>query len=276
MKKIFAWALSFFLATAIAHAQQSLEIIALQHRPVEEVLPVLRPLLEAGGSLSGMNGQLFLRASPGNRAEIRRALAALDVPARRLLIRVATRMTDEMRQQGGEFSGSLGNSQARVIVGNGANSGQGNRAEVRVYDASSARANDVIETVQTVDGGRAFIQAGVSVPVPVQQTVYGPRGAVTTQSTDYRDISRGFYAEPHVTGERVTISIYQQADTPNPHGAQIQHLSTQVSGRLGEWISLGGAEQSASRTRDGAFSHSTREAEENRGVWLKVEEVRGN
>ena len=52
-------------------AQQALEIIPLRHRTVEQVLPVLRPLLEPGGTLSGSRGQLILRASPANLAEIR-------------------------------------------------------------------------------------------------------------------------------------------------------------------------------------------------------------
>ena len=43
------------------------------------MLPVLRPLVEPGGSLTGMNIQLFLRG-PAIR-EIKRALAAIDTPA---------------------------------------------------------------------------------------------------------------------------------------------------------------------------------------------------
>ena len=66
------------LAAAQALAQQSLEIIALRHRTVEQVLPVLRPLLEPGGTLTGQRGQLIVRASPANLAELRQALAAID------------------------------------------------------------------------------------------------------------------------------------------------------------------------------------------------------
>ena len=69
-------------------AAQGLEIIPLQHRTVEQVLPVLRPLLEPGGTLTGQSNQLIVRASPRNLAEIRSALEAIDRPLRRLQISV--------------------------------------------------------------------------------------------------------------------------------------------------------------------------------------------
>jgi hypothetical protein len=76
--------------SGLAAAQQQMEIIPLRAQTVDRVLPVLLPLLEPGGTLTGMNDQLFLRASAANRADIKRALAAIDVPARRLVIHVAT------------------------------------------------------------------------------------------------------------------------------------------------------------------------------------------
>ncbi|GHT95645.1 hypothetical protein AGMMS49545_18970 [Betaproteobacteria bacterium] len=256
-------------------AQQSLEIIPLQHRSVEDVLPVLRPLLEQGASLSGVNQQLFLRASAKNREEIRRALAMLDAPARRLLIRVATELSEDMRRQGAGVSGSVGNDHARVTVGSGNDQRNGNQVTARVYDSRSAGSGASTQMVQTMDGERAFIQVGISVPVPLRQVVQTPGGTrITSNTLEYRDIGKGFYAEPRVSGDRVRVTISQQADTPGRYGsAQIQHLSTTVSGRLGEWMQLGGTGQSTSNEGNGAFSVSTSELNSNRGIWLMVEEL---
>ncbi|MGH8708496.1 MAG: secretin N-terminal domain-containing protein, partial [Burkholderiales bacterium] len=71
-----------------AWAQASLEVIDLRHTTAEQVLPALRPLLEPGGVLTGQRSQLIVRTSPANLAELRRALEALDAPARRLVISV--------------------------------------------------------------------------------------------------------------------------------------------------------------------------------------------
>lgn len=254
-------------------AQQGLEVLPLQHRSVEEVLPVLRPLVEPGGSLSGMNNQLFLRASERNRAEIRKALAAMDVPARRLVIRVATDLSQTEQYRGGRVQGSLGND--RVRIGN-ADTGGSNQVRAQVYDSRSASSGGGTQMVQTVDGGRAYIQVGTSLAVPMRQVVLGPGGAVVSETVEYRDVGRGFYAEPRVRGDRVSVDISQQSDAPGRRGdasIQVQRLSTTVSGRLGEWLQLGGTGQEASSRRQGTLSLSTSEVRESRGIWLMVEEL---
>lgn len=254
-------------------AQQGLEVLPLQHRSVEEVLPVLRPLVEPGGSLSGMNNQLFLRASERNRAEIRKALAAMDVPARRLVIRVATDLSQTEQYRGGRVQGSLGND--RVRIGN-ADTGGSNQVRAQVYDSRSASSGGGTQMVQTVDGGRAYIQVGTSLAVPMRQVVLGPSGAVVSETVEYRDVGRGFYAEPRVRGDRVSVDISQQSDAPGRRGdasIQVQRLSTTVSGRLGEWLQLGGTGQEASSRRQGTLSLSTSEVRESRGIWLMVEEL---
>jgi hypothetical protein len=72
-----------FLAPAVL-AQGTLEVIPLRHRTVEQVLPVLRPLLEPGGAMSGQSYQL------------------IDQPARRLLISVRFDRTQQAARSGVE------------------------------------------------------------------------------------------------------------------------------------------------------------------------------
>ena len=80
MKKILA---GFILLLFSAPVWAELEIIALKHRSAEEVLPVIRPLLDQGDAASGMNYQLILRTSPRNLEQIRRLLESIDVASRR-------------------------------------------------------------------------------------------------------------------------------------------------------------------------------------------------
>lgn len=246
-----------------ALAQSDMEVIPLRHQTVDQVLPALLPLVEPGGTLTGMDNQLFLRASRRNREDIKRALAAIDVAARRLVIHVSsTRGMDESRR-GGAVSGE-------IVIG-GSRRGEANG---RVWDSRSTRSESGTQMVQTVSGGRAWIQVGRSLPVPMRQIVVGPGGAVATDSVVYRDIGQGFYAEPRVNGERVTIDISQQADAPGSYGSvQSQRLTTTVSGRLGEWIALGGSGSQA-RENGGGFSVSTGEMRDSRAIWLMVEEIR--
>ena len=261
------WIVIFFaFCCNVASAQQELEVIPLKARTVDQVLPTLQPLVEPGGALSGMNNQLFLRASKRNRDDIKRALAAIDVPARKLVIRVSQARGVDDARQGGAVDG-------RVVVSNNKARVDGN---ARVWDTRSQRQESGSQMVQTIEGGRAFIQIGRSLPIPLRQVVVGPQGAVVTDSVVYRDIGQGFYAEPRVNGQQVTLEISQQADTPahlGPGSANVQRLTTTVSGRLGEWIELGGAGRQASGSERGSLSLSSSDLRDNRSIWLKVEEI---
>ncbi len=251
MKRILV-ALLLLAAAGLAPAQQQLEIIRLQHRSAEQVLPQLQPFVEPGGVLSGMNNQLFLRASAANRQQILQILAALDRPPRRLMITV---------RHDAEAGGA-----GRGVDG----------PRARVWDSRSAGAQRASQQVQVVEGGKAFIQVGQSLPIRLHQVLLTPAGAVAGESIVFRDLGSGFYAEPQLAGDTVTLTISPSHDTPTGHdpaGANLQRLTTTVSVRLGEWVDLGGANQDRAEDRSGTLSYSTRELRGTRRVLLKVEEL---
>lgn len=265
MRSVLKFLLAVFFVLWAGMAAAQLEVIELKGKTADEVLPVLLPLVEPGGTLSGLNNQLFLRASPRNREDIKRALAAIDKPARRLIIYVAH---DRKRMNAQREAEAIG----QVVLGSNS------RVEVegRVWDTQSQREEKAAQRVQTVEGGRAFIQVGRSLPVPMRMVAVGPGAAVVNEGVVYRDIGSGFYATPRLAGDRVTLEISQQAEQlerGRPGSIATQRLSTTVSGRLGEWIELGGTGQQAGNQRDGSFSVGTGQMREQRAIWLRVEEV---
>ncbi len=250
MRRIFA-CLALLVALPLL-AQQQMEIIALRHRTVEEVLPVLRPLVEPGGTLSGMSGQLIVRASPRNLEALREALAAIDRPARRLVIHVSQDRVSERRREAVGVSGSVAAGEHVRLTESGRPGTVGTRIEIRQGDsvvrvqgdsAQSSRQERALQSVQVVDGGRAHIHVGRSLPLPMRQIVPVPGGAVVSDSIVYRDVGQGFVAVPRLNGDRVSLEIRSAFDEPSHAGygsVSSQQLSTTVSGRLGEWIELGG------------------------------------
>lgn len=252
------------LWAGLAGAQQ-MEIIELKSKTADQVLPTLLPLVEPGGTLTGMNNQLFLRASPKNRADIKRALAAIDTPTRRLIIRVSQNREAEHSARGAEASG-------QVVLG----STRRANVDARVWDTKSLRGESAGQMVQTVEGGQAFIQVGRSLPIPMRQMVIGPGGAVVNETVVYQDVGRGFYALPRLNGNRVVLEISQQASSMDAYGRggiDTQRLTTTVSGRLGEWIELGGSGRQATASQGGGMVLSTGDARDNRSIWFKVEEI---
>ena len=244
---------------------QGLEIIYLRHRNADQLLPQLAPFVEPGGALSGINDKLFLRASVRNQEDIRQLVAALDTPLRRLMISVRQDGTDSGSESGAGVSG-------RVVIGGGAPAISG-RGHLSHSDSSSRR--NVSQQVQTIDGGRAAIMVGQSFFLPLRQVVLTPAGVIVSEHLVQRDLGTGFVAVPRLNGERVTLEISPRDDTPGPvpGSVNIQRLVTTVSGRLGEWLELGGSVGEQSGSTAGIAGYGTQSASRQRRLLLKVEEL---
>ena len=233
-------ALLFAIAPA-SIAQQPLEIIPLRHRTADQVLPVLQPLLEPGATLSGMRGQLFLRASPANADDIKRALAAIDRPAKRLQISVRLDDAAERERREVQASGSVGSG--------------GVRFSGSAQDARSTAAERVDQRLQVLEGSRAYINTGQS------RLMRLPDGTVV------QELAAGFEVVPRVSGDRVHLDIAQQRETV----AQSQRLGTSTTARFGEWVEIGGVAQAASADQGGIGSMRAGRSSEQRRVWVKVD-----
>lgn len=256
--KLTRYGLAAVLACAAVQgiAQPALEIIPLKHRTVDQVLPVLRPLLEPGGTLTGQHNQLIVRATPGNLADIRRALEAIDRPSRRLQISVRFDEALDAASQGAEASGRIGSRGARI--------------DVRAHDSRSSADERVSQRVQVLEGGRAFIATRQSTPLPQRQIIQTPAGVVAQETIVIRETATGFEVVPRLSGETVFLDIAPQRETL----AHQQRVATTVSARLGEWFEIGSAAASASHGERGIVSASRSRATEARRIWVKVEEIR--
>lgn len=268
-------------------AAAEVAVIPLQHRSVDEVLPVLRPLLEPDGAASGMNNQLILRGSPAALDEVRALLPGLDVPLRRLRITVMQDVDEATASRLRGWSGSIGAGRhARIgVEGAVANGGLvveagrgGDSLRGRMQDGQTRLEDRKMQQVQVVEGGRALVRIGQSQPVTVRQQVLTAQGQVqTVETTQYREADSGFYVRPRLTGERVTLEITVENDSLMPAEggyAQRRQVMTTVAGQLGEWLVLGDlARQSSGQSRGVGGSADSNGVESSR-VLLKVEEVR--
>ena len=251
---VIRFAMLAVLATG-AFGQNALEIIALRHRTADQVLPVLQPLLEPGGTLSGRGDQLFVRTSPENLAELRRALDAIDQPARRLLLSVRFDDAGGVATRGLGASGRIGNRDAGV--------------EIRAEDERVRRDDSVEQQVQVLEGSRATIYTGASRPVRTRQLIQTPAGVVSQEVTVVQETRSGFEVIPRLTGDRVEVEIAQQREG----AASSQRAATVASGRLGEWFELGAVAMSAARDERGLATAASSTGGETRRVWMRVDEL---
>ncbi len=237
------------LAWATALAQGSLEVIELRHTTAERVLPALRPLLEPGGVLTGQRSQLIVRTSPRNLEELRRALAVLDAPARRLMISVRFEGADAASDSSVEADARISNRGARV--------------EGTFAGSRSSGTERVDQRLQVLEGGRAFITQGTRRPLQMRDGVL------------IQDIASGFEVVPRVAGREVILEVAPQRQSPGAAGSvRTLGSATTVRARLGEWVALAGIDETSVREERGLASRSRRGGESSRRIWVKVEEVR--
>jgi len=246
-----------------ALAQGTLEVIPLRHRTADQVIPILRPLLEPGGALSGQFNQLIIRASPANLEQIRTALDAIDRPQRRLTISVRFDNAQDKTASGVQTDARISN--------------RGSSADIRIQDSRLSLDERVDQRIQVLEGGRAVIASGQSRPLRQRQVIQTPSGPVVQETTVIQGASTGFEVVPRVSGNNVFLEIAPQREqfAPGPSGAiQSERAVSTVSGRLGEWIELGGSDSVTARSDSGILSSRERTTTENRRIWVKVEEVR--
>jgi len=275
-------------ASSPAYAQTTVEVIPLSFRSSEQVIPVIQPLLGRDSSVSGFQNQLVIRATPAELAQVKRVLASIDKAPRRLLITVRQDADLERDRRETEVSGSVGNDNARVTIPGGSSRGGGNvvlrdgddRLRARIIDSRQISRDSSAQTIQVLEGSSAFIRIGESRPVRSRQVVRtvvnGQIVDRVVEGTEYRDANTGFSVMPRLQGDIVTLDINPQRDTFDEQRrgtVNVQRVTTTVSGRLGEWIDLGGTGDARSDERSALLGRSSGRIEERRGVQVKVEEL---
>ena len=249
--------------TATSALAQSLEIIQLRNRPADQILPIVRPLVEPGGVVTGTGFQLIVRASPANLAQIKQVVASLDRAARQLLISV---------RQDADLRSERAAAAAGVVLAPG-----NSRVSGSIVDSSSQGRDNIAQQVRTQEGAAAYISAGSSVPVASTTLRRTVNGVVVQETVAPRDIVSGFYATPRVNGDTVILDISTQRDTPGnlgPGSANVNRTSSTVQGKLGQWIEIGGVSQSSSSESSGILARSSEAGQTDRRIYLRVEEVR--
>jgi len=243
-------------------AELLIQVVPLRYRTAEQLLPLLEPLVNKPGTVSGSQGDLIIRASRSNLADIMKVLGTLDRAPRRLLITVRHDAPGDQSADG------------TALQGDRAASGR------RVY-GTGALANDRhAQRLHVDEGSEATIHVGQFVPVTSRRTVRriaaGRVWEDTVEATEYRDVLTGFTVKPRLLGDVVSLELIPQLDTSGTQGRRsmhVQRLATTVSGRLGEWIELG-AVLAGDAVDSGASSYGTRSVrEDTRRILVRVDAI---
>ncbi len=296
--KQFCLILLLYTATAgFVQAQQPVtEVIPLGYRSINEIIPLIRPMVAPDGYVSGLQGQLVVTATPQKMAEVRKLLTTLDRAPARLLISVKRGNNLSGRQGSASIQGQTGNlsiNNGGIIIGGrapGLHHDEQDGLSVKMKSNSQNEQSSITQQVQVLEGREAYISAGEEFPVRNRGTVIGPGGVYGYDSTEYYPAGTGFYAIPWLNGNEVLLEIntisrqrsnlriigrYPQQGWQSRQNVAVSNVSTRVRGRLGEWIAIGGIDQSGSTRQSRIGSGSRQQQAAKSQIFVRVEEIKG-
>ena len=256
----------FAVLPPAAAGDAEVRVIPLKHRLADDVAPLLRPLLAPGESITGMDSRLVVRASPRTFAQVEQMLAQIDTQRRNLRISVRHAGMGESTQDNQGISGDVGRGNTRIIVSNGnPNTGaatitrRGVDGDIQLHTQrhSTRTRSSSTQNLTVLDGGRAFLRVGESIP-QVQQFLVLVGNRLTVQTgIQYHDVTTGFEVEPRVVGDQIRLAVTPRLAFRGDQGAQtvnFQELSTVIMVKAGEWIDLGGMVETANEVNRQIFA----------------------
>jgi hypothetical protein len=252
----------------------SLTTLQLRNRTAAEVIPIIEPMLEPGDAISGHGYKIFLRASPQTLSDVQQMIDTLDTALKMLQISVfqGSRETLERLSINGSLRIEGGDASAAI----GKNSGDG--AATITYDSSNtsasanasserlSRQSSPVHQVRVAEGNAAFIETGDQVPY-----LAGEDGTV------FRNVTSGFYVLPRIHGDSVTLEVspFKNAlSTSRSGNIETQSANTSLSGRIGEWLQVGGVSEHSSYTQSGTGSYSSGSSKRQDRIWIRADLLR--
>jgi len=275
--------ISLFAGVALADPIQTIQ---LKHRPADEIMPVIKPLLGADDSLTGQGYQLFIRTSEKNFEQVRQMVSKLDTAAKMLLVSVFQGNDRELRALGVSGNFQYQDSDAKVGLGSSDKSGQ-RGADVK-YSTRNASAgahtfstrgrlsDNPIHQLRISEGSEGYIETGESIPYFSGSYWRGGRHGLVGGGVDYKDINTGFYVLPRIHGEQVTMDVspYKQSQSRQRGGdIETQSASTRITGQLGEWLAIGGITGQTRRYNTSVGSYGSTQSRDNASIWIKADLV---
>ena len=277
----------FLLGWSSLAAAESLkiEMIPLNHRLASDVVPILQPLVVDGGTVTGINNQLIIKTTPSNLKQIKEVLNQIDYARRNLIISVKQDIDGNFdliedglsgRYQSGNVNVEVPDTGRRGSIVEGRDS-DGNVIRYRSLENRSRIEDRNVFRITTLEGNPAFINTGQSIPIPTSNAIMTGGGVIIQDGVEYRDVTSGFYVLPRLQGDNVSLLVFPNLSRINPaqrDSFDIQNIETTVTGKLGQWIPVGGTAQTVSDngSRNAISTHSR--GQKQRNVLIKVEELK--
>jgi hypothetical protein len=262
--------LALLLLTSVVQAG-SITTIQLNNRPAEEVIPIVKPMLGAGEVITGSGYKLFLRASPQSLQQVRDIIDVLDSAAKVLQVSVFQGSERDLKTRSVSGNLQIDNGNTSVDIGNSKNKSAGSisynsgnvSGDINASSTHQRQTSNPVHQLRVSEGTEGFIQTGKQIPY---FTGYS--------STEYKDVTTGFYVLPRIHGDMVTLQISPFKNSLAKAGKgsiETQSARTTINGRIGEWLPLGGVSEQSNRSQSSIGSSSSTKSSSQQSIWIRAD-----
>ncbi len=274
-------ALVLLLITApiASNADPVVEVIPVYNRPASEIQPLLMPLLEITDQVVANGDTLIVKSTPERMQTLTNLIRKLDYPLNNLLISVIQSRNATAEQLNAE-TGYEFNAQFQDPYNPESNANvNGNSFQGRIYHQNSQQYNTKdnrnIQTIRVLDSATAHIKVGNTYPIANYQIYPGGYGYPgVTQSTEFVEASTGFDVTPRLAGNQVVLDVAPWSDRFNGQGQiQSQAAQTSIRANLGEWVEIGGVDESGQSSRNLQFGYHYQTGQNNLHILVKVDVI---
>lgn len=248
IQQTLALLVSVFFSIQVLAATE-FEIITLQHRFAQDLLPTVQQIVGQNGTVTGIQNQLIVRTSSENMAIIKQLVAQLDKPRKNFKITISQ---SEISQRNQDSIGTSGRARVgKVTVTHGNLSPKvSNGIVVDLQQQGNSVKSTGQQFINVADGERGLITVGTMIPYTQEWITLTQQYATTYKSTEFITISTGFTVLANSVGNQVELKItpsIRKANSPqreieNP-SFNFEELSSTVRINPGEWMDLGGVMQ---------------------------------
>jgi len=221
-----------------SEAATEFKIITLQHRFAADILPAILPLVDSGGTASALQNNLVIRTNSENMAEIEQMINTLDTARQNLRITVNRNKNTSSDRSKTEVA-------VRKRIGNVVLETESSRRMVRdgatlnIENQQNITHSSNNQFIQVIDGEKAFISVGQSIPYTQEWVSMTHRYSSTRRTTEFITIDTGFAVRPRAIGNMVELEITPRFSQMNQGGTiDFETLSTTIRASRGEWVNL--------------------------------------
>jgi type II secretory pathway component GspD/PulD (secretin) len=237
------------ILTVWGTGRADVEIFSLRHCNPTDVLPMINGLLSADGKASAdeRSNSLIVVDSRDAIERIRNYLPIIDQPGRQARIRVRFLEEDSLAERSMAARGRISGDNWSVSTSGSRRTAAGVAVQTRHQTIGRTGTSEYF--INVLSGSWAYIKVGKDIPYTERWIDLSRRYGRVQETVGFQRIETGLEVKPVILSDHVDVEILpriaEEAVGGQPGVIRFSEASTRVSAPLGQWITIGGSDQSS-------------------------------